>query len=324
MSGLEIPPVDLILSATAPLSPQLAAQAEQATGGVLIEIYGSTESGQVASRRPTESDVWETFGDIRVRAQAAAAGEGAEQFVFEGDFIPQPTPMADALELLDDRRFRLFGRSNDLIHVAGKRSSLGHLNYHLNSIPGIEDGAFWLPDEVADGIVRPVAFVVAPTLAPGAVVVELRHRIESVFVPRRVVQVKSLPREATGKLTARALREFALSQMAADDTPVHITHDVPVNHPVFVGHFPGQPLLPGALLVSEVMEAMARVPAMVARLGAHPTLAAVKFLSPVRPGATVDISLHPETGASRGVRFEVRCGDTIAASGRWVAGEAAA
>ena len=324
LSGLEIPPVDLILSATAPLSPQLAAQAEQVTGGVLIEIYGSTESGQVASRRPTESEVWETFGDIRVRAQPAADGEGAEQFVFEGDFIPQPTPMADVLELLDDRRFRLFGRSNDLIHVAGKRSSLGHLNYHLNSIPGIEDGAFWLPDEVADGIVRPVAFVVAPTLAPGAVVAELRHRIESVFVPRRVVQVESLPREATGKLTARALREFALSQMAADDTPVHITHDVPADHPVFVGHFPGQPLLPGALLVSEVMEAIARVPAMVARLGAHPTLAAVKFLSPVRPGATVDIALHPESGAARGVRFEVRCGDVIAASGRWVAGEAAA
>ena len=324
MSGLEIPSLDLILSATAPLSPQLAAQAEQATGGVLIEIYGSTESGQVASRRPTGSEVWETFGDIRVRAQTAAGEEGAEQFVFEGDFIPQPTPMADVLELLDDRRFRLFGRSNDLIHVAGKRSSLGHLNYHLNSIPGIEDGAFWLPDEVADGIVRPVAFVVAPTLAPGAVVAELRHRIESVFVPRRVVQVKSLPREATGKLTARALREFALSQMAADDTPVHITHDVPTDHPVFVGHFPGQPLLPGALLVSEVMEAMARVPAMVARLGAHPTLAAVKFLSPVRPGATVDIALHPESGAARGVRFEVRCGHVIAASGRWVAGEAAA
>ncbi|MGI4777465.1 MAG: AMP-binding protein [Janthinobacterium lividum] len=322
LSGLAIPPVDLILSATAPLSPQLAAQAEQATGGVLVEIYGSTESGQVASRRPTASEVWETFGGIRVRVQAAPATLGAEateQFVFEGDFIPQPTPMADVLELLDDRRFRLFGRSNDLIHVAGKRSSLGHLNYHLNSIPGVEDGAFWLPEEVADGIVRPMAFVVAPTLAPGAVVAELRHRIESVFIPRRVVQVRSLPREATGKLTARALREFALSQMAADDTPVHVTHDVPADHPVFAGHFPGQPLLPGALLVSEVMEAMLRVPAMVARLGTHPTLAAVKFLAPVRPGATVDIALHPESGASRGVRFEVRSGETIAASGRWVA-----
>ncbi|MCU4118814.1 AMP-binding protein [Variovorax sp. N23] len=320
LAGIEIPPVDLILSATAPLSPQLAAQAEQATGGMLIEIYGSTESGQVATRRPTQSEVWETFGEIRVTAQPGA--DGTEQFVFAGDFIPQPTPMADVLELLDDRRFRLFGRANDLIHVAGKRSSLGHLNYHLNSIPGVDDGAFWLPDDVSDGVVRPVAFVVAPTLGAGEVVAALRTRLESVFVPRRVVHVPSLPREGTGKLTVRALREFALSQLAADDTPVQVTHEVPEDHPVFAGHFPGQPLVPGALLVSEVMEVMQRVPAMAARLGAHPTLAAVKFLSPVRPGARIDIALHPETGAARGVRFEVRCGDVVAASGRWTPSDA--
>jgi len=320
LAGIEIPPVDLILSATAPLSPQLAAQAEQATGGVLVEIYGSTESGQVATRRPTHSEVWETFGQIRVRAQAGA--DGAEQFVFDGDFIPEPTPMADVLELLDDRRFRLFGRANDLIHVAGKRSSLGHLNYHLNSIPGVEDGAFWLPDEVSDGVVRPVAFVVAPSLTAAQIVAALRERLESVFVPRRVVQVASLPREGTGKLTVRALREFALSQLAADGAPVEVTQEMPVDHPVFAGHFPGQPLVPGALLVSEVMEAMQRVPAMAARLGPHPTLAAVKFLSPVRPGASISIALMPEAGGARGVKFEVRCGDTLAASGRWTAAEA--
>ncbi|MGJ7489471.1 AMP-binding protein [Variovorax sp. ZT4R33] len=320
LAGIEIPPVDLILSATAPLSPQLAAQAEQATGGMLIEIYGSTESGQVATRRPTQSEVWETFGEIRVTAQPGA--DGTEQYVFDGDFIPQPTPMADVLELLDDRHFRLFGRANDLIHVAGKRSSLGHLNYHLNSISGVDDGAFWLPDDISDGVVRPVAFVVAPALVAGEIVAALRTRLESVFVPRRVVHVPSLPREGTGKLTVRALREFALSQLASDDTPVQVTHEIPENHPVFAGHFPGQPLVPGALLVSEVMEVMRRVPAMAARLGAHPTLAAVKFLSPVRPGAAIDIALHPETGAARGVRFEVRCGDVLAASGRWTPSEA--
>lgn len=134
LSGVALPPVDLILSATAPLSPQLAAQAEEATGGMLIEIYGSTESGQVATRRPTQSEVWETFGQIRVHAEHDA--EGGERFIFEGDFIPEPTPLADVLELVDDRRFRLLGRANDLIHVAGRRSSLGYLNHHLNSIPG--------------------------------------------------------------------------------------------------------------------------------------------------------------------------------------------
>ncbi|VTU29896.1 2,3-dihydroxybenzoate-AMP ligase [Variovorax sp. PBL-H6] len=318
LSGIALPPVDLILSATAPLSPQLAAQAEQAMGGQLIEIYGSTESGQVATRRPTRSDVWETLGDIRVHAEHDAAG--AERFVFEGDFVPEPTPMADVLELLDERRFRLLGRANDLIHVAGRRSSLGYLNHHLNSIPGVEDGAFWLPDDVTDGVVRPVAFVVAPTLDAHAIVAALRERLEAVFVPRRVVHVNAFPREGTGKLTARALREFALAQLAGDGTPVQLTHEVPPDHPAFAGHFPGQPLLPGALLLSEVLEAARQVPALAARLGPRPTLAAAKFLAPVRPGSVLRIDLNPESGASRGLRFEVRVAEVVAASGRWTPG----
>lgn len=322
LSGIELPPVDLILSATAPLSPQLAAQAEQAMGGVLLEIYGSTESGQVASRRTTQTEVWKTFGEIRVRAEHT--GSDAERFVFEGDFIPEPTPMADVLELLDDRRFRLFGRANDLVHVAGRRTSLGHLNYHLNSIEGVDDGAFWLPDDVRDGVVRPIAFVVASTLQAPDVIAALRQRLEPVFVPKRVVHVAALPREATGKLTVRALREFALAQLASDETPVQITREIPADHAVFPGHFPGQPLVPGSLLLSEVLEAMRSVPALMGRLGDRPTLAATKFLSPVRPGSVLAILLQPETGASRGVRFEVRCGDAVAVTGRWTAGPGAA
>jgi len=318
LSGIALPPVDLILSATAPLSPQLAAQAEEAMGGALIEIYGSTESGQVATRRPTQSEVWETFGEIRVHADQDAAG--AERFIFSGDFIPEPTPMADVLELVDDRRFRLLGRANDLIHVAGRRSSLGYLNHHLNSIPGVADGAFWLPDEVADGVVRPVAFVVAPTLDAQSIIASLRERVEAVFVPRRVVHVTAFPREGTGKLTARSLREFALSQLAADGTPVQVTREVPLDHPAFAGHFPGQPLLPGALLLSEVLEAARGVPALAARIGTDPTLAAAKFLAPVRPGSTLVIDLVPESGASRGLKFEVRLGDVVAVSGRWAPG----
>ena len=330
LAGIELPPVDLILCATAPLSPQLAAQAESTMRGMLIEIYGSTETGQVAARRPTQDDVWETFGAVRVRVEAdddAHNGVGSvdgARFIVEGDFVSEPIVVADLLELMDDRHFRLLGRANDLIHVAGRRSSLGHLNYHLNSIAGVQDGAFWLPDDVIDGVVRPVAFVVAPDRSSADIIAALRQRLEPVFLPRRVVRVEALPRLGTGKLTVRALREFAMAQLAEDGAVVRVSLDVPLDHPVFAGHFPGHPLVPGALLLSEVLEAMSGVPALVARVGRRPTLAVAKFLVPVRPGNHLTIELQPEPAGARGVRFEVQCETHVVVSGRWIPGLEAA
>lgn len=314
-SGLPLPQVDLILSAAAPLSPQLALQAEQALGGMLIEIYGSTETGQVAARRSVETDIWQGFGDLRIDVETDGAGH--QRFVFDGSYLPRPVPMADLLELVGERRFRLLGRANDLIHVAGRRNSLGHLNYHLNSIPGVEDGAFWLPDEVTDGVVRPVAFVVAPALGSQEIAAALRQRLEAVFVPRRIVHVAALPRQATGKLAVRALREFALAQLARGDEALHFTHQVPLDHPAFAGHFPDHPVLPGATLLSMVLERVLQAPAMAARLGAVPCLAHAKFLAPVRPGASLRITLAPEPSPSRAIRFDVRDHRGAVAAGRW-------
>lgn len=212
LSEVPLPPTDLVLCATAPLSPQLALQAERVFGGPLVEIYGCTEAGQVATRRTVHGEVWRTFGALRLKREVDA---GQERFIVEGGHVVEPTPLSDVLQLESAQRFRLLGRANDLIHVAGKRSSLAHLNHHLNSIEGVVDGAFWMPDEVADGIVRPIAFVVAPGLGAAQIGAALRVRLEAQFVPRRIVHVDALPREATGKLTAESLRRFALEKLGA-------------------------------------------------------------------------------------------------------------
>ena len=57
-ADVALPPLDLVLCATAPLSPQLAARAEQKLGAPLVEIYGCTEAGQVATRRTTAGAEW--------------------------------------------------------------------------------------------------------------------------------------------------------------------------------------------------------------------------------------------------------------------------
>ena len=204
-AGLALPPLELVLCATAPLSPQLAASAEQRFGAPLLEIYGCTEAGQVATRRTTAGAEWRTYDGVRVD------GDG-DAVTVSGGHVPQPTVLADVLEVTSESTFRLLGRSSDLINVAGKRSSIGHLNFHLNTIPGVVDGAFWMPpDSEADpqGIVRLVAFVVAPELRREQIVAALRERVDAAFLPRRIVRVDALPREATGKLTAERLAALA-------------------------------------------------------------------------------------------------------------------
>ena len=93
-----------------------------------------------------------------------------------------------------------------------------------------------------------------------------------------------------------------------------IALNIAADHPAFAGHFPGQPLLPGVVLLAEVLEAVLREPALAERIGTAPRIAAVKFLAPVRPGAQLMLQLE---ASARGLRFELREGERVAASGQF-------
>ncbi|TXT29301.1 MAG: AMP-dependent synthetase/ligase [Rhodocyclaceae bacterium] len=191
---IDLPPVDLLLSATAPLSTTLAAQAEARTGAPMHEIYGSTESGQLATRRTTDGAAWTLLPGVRLEQ------DGDDTVACDGH-VEGRVALSDLIELLPDQRFLLHGRHADLVNIAGKRTSLAYLNHQLGAVPGVVDGAFFLPEEEGpDGITRLTAFVVAPGLSARQVSVELRQRIDAIFLPRPLVLVDQLPRNSTGKL----------------------------------------------------------------------------------------------------------------------------
>lgn len=200
-----LPKTDLIVSATAPLSRELARAVEEAFATRLLEIYGSTETGQIATRRTAQTAEWQLWPGV-----ALTVNDG--QAWAQGGHIEQHTPMCDVLELTEGDRFLLHGRTADLVNIAGKRSSLAYLNYQLNSINGVADGTFFFPDEShasSTGVTRVAAFVVAPTLDASTLTEELRRRIDPVFLPRPLMFVERLPRNGTGKLPQEALKELA-------------------------------------------------------------------------------------------------------------------
>lgn len=188
-----LPALDFMLSATAPLSPQLAAQAEQRFGAPLYEIYGCTEAGQIAARRTIAGAEWRALPGLVLSQDERGTW-------VRGGHVEQDVLLADVIELSGQDRFVLHGRTADLVNIAGKRTSLAHLNYHLNSIPGVYDGAFIVPDGPNDTHQRLSAMVAAPNLDASAVLKALRAHVDPVFLPRPIYFVDALPRNATGKL----------------------------------------------------------------------------------------------------------------------------
>jgi acyl-coenzyme A synthetase/AMP-(fatty) acid ligase len=188
------PPVDLVLCATAPLAGQLAREAEARFARSLYEIYGCSEAGQIAARRTALSEEWRCLDGITLRQDDTGTWASGAPIAVE-------TLLPDVIELHDPERFLLHGRIADLVDVAGKRTSLAHLNYHLNAIDGVQDGAFAIADATEQATVsRLAAFVVAPGLSADHILAELRRRIDIAFLPRPLCLVPALPRNALGKL----------------------------------------------------------------------------------------------------------------------------
>lgn len=202
-SQVVLPPVAMVLCATAPLDIALAQTVERALHAPLLEIYGSTETGQIATRRTAGTDAWTLFPEVVLTETAGGALQAS------GGHLAEPVPLSDRIDRIDARQFRLLGRHADMVNIAGKRSSLAHLNHQLLAIPGVADGAFHLPSGDESGVMRLMAFVVAPGMQRDALLAALRQRIDAAFLPRPLVLLDALPRNSTGKLPRAALVTLA-------------------------------------------------------------------------------------------------------------------
>ncbi|OOG48247.1 AMP-binding protein [Polaromonas sp. A23] len=206
-SDIEVPELDRVVSATAPMAPELAQTCEARFDAPLFEIYGSTETGQIASRRTARTAEWELFPMVTLTPHD-------DRMWACGGHVERVVPLNDVLEAVDNRHFLLHGRLEDLVNIAGKRSSLAYLNHQLGSIPGVLDGAFFMPDDTgSDTVVRLMAFAVAPGMTAADLQTALKERIDTTFLPRPLVMLDALPRNATGKLPREVLQAMARTHL---------------------------------------------------------------------------------------------------------------
>ncbi|RRJ85236.1 AMP-binding protein [Aestuariirhabdus litorea] len=198
------PPAGGMLSATAPLASELALSLEERFDCQLVEVYGSTETGVVATRRTALESLWTPLPGLRVYSDAQHSwleDENGRQ------------PLSDRLQCGADGRFLLSGRNQDLAKIAGKRHSFAGLTQLMLSIEGVEDAVVFAEN---DEYSRLSALVVS-RLSVQEIRVRLRPLVDPVFLPRPLLKVDRLPRNASGKLPRSALLEALADARASLD-----------------------------------------------------------------------------------------------------------
>lgn len=227
----------LFCSGSAPLPPEVFAAFHDLTGHTVLERYGMTETGMILGnpylgpRLPGHVGVPLPGVSVRIAAEDGAdapPGEVGEVLVrganvFAGYWrAPGKTAESFALDAAGRRWFRtgdlarqdpvsgsiaLLGRRHELILTGGFNVYPREIEEALLAFPGVQEAAVVGRPHPDLGEV-PVAFLVAapaPPLDAAAALAFCRDQLAPFKVPRRVVVLGELPRNALGKLQKHLL-----------------------------------------------------------------------------------------------------------------------
>jgi len=210
----------LLFSAGAPLPFTAASRAAALFDSLPHEIYGSTETGAIATRQQRHADTpWTPLAGNRIAADEQGQLRLLSPYASEGDWMALP----DRIELLP-KGFRLLGRLDRVVKIAGKRIELDDVEAALRRLPEIADAAVLplpgddpilaaavqLSEQGAVSLARLGAFRLSRRLRAA-----LAATLEPAGRPRRWRFVPALPRTAMHKTVQSDLADL-FAKPAAD------------------------------------------------------------------------------------------------------------
>ena len=177
-----------------------AAYFHEKTGLDIIEMYGSTETGGVATRRrltngeswrPLDTVAWKVL-DERLRVKSDFISPTLPRDA-EGFFVTADYAEADGIQ-----SFILQGRADDIVKIGGKRVDLASVQAKIKRIPGVRD-AVVVSLPTGKGRQNELGALVATDIDT----LQLRKHIAAVSelyaVPKRIIVTKEIPVTSTGK-----------------------------------------------------------------------------------------------------------------------------
>ena len=227
--------VRLFVSGSAPLQLETFTSFEERTAKRILERYGMSEAGIITSNpldgerrggtvgrplRDVEVRVADAddrplahgaVGDVQIRGPSVFKGywnmpeKTRDEFTTDGWFRTGDVGCFDA-----DGYLSIVGRAKDLIITGGYNVYPKEIERELDALPGvIESAVIGVPHPDFGEAVTAIV-VASPTARPdeASLLAALRARLAGYKVPKRVVVVDDLPRNAMGKVQKNLLREL--------------------------------------------------------------------------------------------------------------------
>lgn len=222
----------LFISGSAPLLPDTASEFEARTGHRILERYGMTESVIIASNpfvgerrigsvgRPIEGvevriasepdtrPAAGNVGEIQIRGSGVMKGywrnpeRTKTEFTEDGWF-----KTGDLGVLSDDGYLDIVGRAKDLIITGGYNVYPKEVEMVIDAFPGVQESAvIGLRDRDFGEAVTAIVVLTDMTVSAEAVINHIKQTLANYKVPKQVIFIDSLPRNAMGKIMKNELR----------------------------------------------------------------------------------------------------------------------
>lgn len=188
------------LSSAARLDPGDSRLFYQKTGLGITEIFGSTETGGIASRLCSSSQPnFSPFDCIDWKI-------ADNLLAIRSDFISPELPVdregyfitSDRAKIAGPNEFELAGRADRIVKVGGKRVDLDEIRFAITGIAGVKDAAVICVTR-GSGLENEVRALVAADATSGEIRQQLQNRVQNYAVPRHIRIVDKIPVSPAGK-----------------------------------------------------------------------------------------------------------------------------
>lgn len=323
-----------VFSSGAPLSYEAAIQSQKYLSVWPIEVYGSTETGGIAFRQQAQpSTPWRKFDCVEISVSQDSRLRVKSPYIDDMNFHQTE----DQITWINTETFNLLGRSDRVVKVEGKRTSLTEIESKLCKSEWVAEAAVIVLEksyrEELGAVIVLTKQGIKQLNALGKVVLkrELREALSRYFhpvvIPRKWRFIEVIPTNAQGKrLDSQLRRYFAQAEkplLGPIRQPIILRKDVtedraeyclqiPSNLAYFEGHFKGMPLVPGVVQLNWVV-GFAKTD-----LGLQGSISQgdqIKFTNFMKPNDDVSLSLkyNPEKSS---LSFSYKSNEIAYSSGR--------